>query len=246
MKQLIFTIALILSFLSSVSQVGIGTDIVEPNAILQIESTNQGLLLPQISLTSSTDVITITNPEESLLVFNTNTLNDVYPGYYYWDGAAWARFTTDEKPSIKYINTSTQNVNANTNLNLFGAIQWNSDTSYYEVLNVSNLKIKRPGVYNFDINVHFDGDERELVSPQAQIEINGVPAGPIAASAALENKDGEGGKPGGNLIITTTLTIEANDEITVAVKQGTSLNYQKRMVKINNLGTSYIYIKCVK
>ncbi|MBK6275112.1 MAG: hypothetical protein IPF58_10590 [Saprospirales bacterium] len=63
------------------------------SAILDVASTNKGMLLPRINLLSTTDVATITAPTTSLLVYNTNAgisgigANGV--GYYYWNGTNW-------------------------------------------------------------------------------------------------------------------------------------------------------------
>ena len=52
-------------------QVGIGTSTPDPSAILQVESTNKGVLPPQVSLVSVNDNTTIVNPAKGLVVMNT-------------------------------------------------------------------------------------------------------------------------------------------------------------------------------
>ncbi|MCT4581853.1 MAG: hypothetical protein N4A35_10580 [Flavobacteriales bacterium] len=72
--------------------VGINLNGAAPNnsSILDISSTSQGVLVPRVALTSTTDATTITNGNVlSLLVFNTATIADVTPGYYYWNGTTW-------------------------------------------------------------------------------------------------------------------------------------------------------------
>jgi hypothetical protein len=76
------------------NNVGINDDNSSPNAsaMLDVHSTSKGLLIPRISLTSTTDVETIPTPATSLLVYNTATNGDVTPGYYYWNGSTnWLR-----------------------------------------------------------------------------------------------------------------------------------------------------------
>lgn len=74
------------------SQIGINTT--TPNAMLEVNSTNNGLLIPRVSLTSTLDNSTVVNPQggavvTSTLVYNTNTAgaspNNVTPGFYYWN-----------------------------------------------------------------------------------------------------------------------------------------------------------------
>lgn len=82
------SLSLFLIFIVANAQVGIGT--VMPNAALDITSTTDGLLIPRVALTNTTTATVIT-PTISELVYNSATVNDVSPGYYYWDGIKWNR-----------------------------------------------------------------------------------------------------------------------------------------------------------
>lgn len=54
----------------------------------------KGLLIPRVALTQTSSNSPIgAGIATSLLVFNTATINDVTPGYYYWDGSQWVRAT---------------------------------------------------------------------------------------------------------------------------------------------------------
>lgn len=88
---------LLLLLLSSkmLSQVGIGTTNPDVSSILDLKSSNSGLLIPRINLSSTSDNVTIPNPANSLLVYNTTTQKDVTPGYYYWN-TKWMRLGIDE------------------------------------------------------------------------------------------------------------------------------------------------------
>ncbi|MGB0427396.1 MAG: hypothetical protein ACPGEC_00535 [Flavobacteriales bacterium] len=56
------------------------------------------MLIPRVALTSITDVSTITEGNVvSLMVFNTATISDVTPGFYFWAGSSWKRIQ-DSKP----------------------------------------------------------------------------------------------------------------------------------------------------
>jgi len=62
------------------------------SAMLDVSSTNKGILIPRVALTQTTSQSPIiTSPAISLLVYNTATVNDVTPGYYYWDGSKWVK-----------------------------------------------------------------------------------------------------------------------------------------------------------
>ena len=92
-KKIITTTATVLlaSMLYGQGGVGINNTGVAPNssAMLDVESSTKGMLIPRVALTGTTDATTITNGNvNSLLVFNTATVSDVTPGYYYWDATA--------------------------------------------------------------------------------------------------------------------------------------------------------------
>lgn len=64
-----------------------------PSAMLEVASDNKGVLFPQVSLTSTTDVTTINAPAVSLMVYNPSNAGtypyNVKPGFYYWSGVRW-------------------------------------------------------------------------------------------------------------------------------------------------------------
>jgi hypothetical protein len=81
----------------SSQSVGISDDGSTPvsSAILDVKSTDKGMLIPRVELTSTTSTAPIgSGIVTSLLVYNTETANDVTPGYYYWNGSAWVRLLT--------------------------------------------------------------------------------------------------------------------------------------------------------
>lgn len=95
-----FTICLfLLAAVPLLAQVGVNTT--TPNAMLDVDSPNTGLLIPRVALTANNVAAPIVNPQGgalavSTLVYNTATTggaNAVSPGYYYWNGAQWVTFT---------------------------------------------------------------------------------------------------------------------------------------------------------
>ncbi|WP_337966151.1 hypothetical protein [uncultured Flavobacterium sp.] len=90
-KLLPLFVVLGLGSFSAYSQVGIGTNNPDPSAQLHIQAANRGVLIPNVKLTSTTVAAPINNPAQSLLVFNTETVSDVTPGYYYWYNNKWNR-----------------------------------------------------------------------------------------------------------------------------------------------------------
>ncbi len=73
--------------------VGIGTSTPDSSALLDVSSTNKGVLIPRVALTGTGDITTILGAATSLQVYNTATAgvapNNVTPGFYYWNGTKW-------------------------------------------------------------------------------------------------------------------------------------------------------------
>lgn len=90
MKTLLVLVLLAFG-VSAGAQVAINTDGSAPDnsAMLDLKSSNKGLLITRIALTGATDNTTIASPANSLLIFNTATAGSgedaVVPGFYFWD-----------------------------------------------------------------------------------------------------------------------------------------------------------------
>jgi len=91
----ILPIALFVSQQAIAQNIGVNATGTAPaaSAGFDIDFTNKGLLIPRVALTATNVAGPIAAPATSLLVYNTATAgaapNNVLPGYYYWDGAAW-------------------------------------------------------------------------------------------------------------------------------------------------------------
>lgn len=103
LKNRVYTTVILIGFMMSVN-LGFGqtTDGVlidyqavppsrSSSALLELRSTDQGVVIPKVALTATGTYAPITGAQvTSLMVYNTNTAGDVTPGYYYWDGS-WKR-----------------------------------------------------------------------------------------------------------------------------------------------------------
>lgn len=113
MKKILLSAAIafaVLSTTDSLAQVGFGTNTPEKSSAVEITSTKRGLLIPRIDLTLTTIAAPVSQPAQSLLVYNKNTAGDVTPGFYYWDANKWVRFTsstTEKTSSVIAGNTTT-------------------------------------------------------------------------------------------------------------------------------------------
>ncbi|MGD0710824.1 MAG: hypothetical protein ABR968_06540 [Bacteroidales bacterium] len=70
--------------------------VAKTSAMLDIKSSNKGLLIPRVNLTATTSALPITSPDSSLIVYNKATAGNVTPGYYFWDGGKWVRIANGQ------------------------------------------------------------------------------------------------------------------------------------------------------
>ncbi|PNQ72771.1 hypothetical protein C1T31_09680 [Hanstruepera neustonica] len=149
-SKLLLSLLLFFSFVVN-AQVGIGTINPHTSSILDIESTNSGVLLPRIGLTSTSDNSTITNPEASLLIYNTSTVNDVTPGFYFWQNGKWNKISTDTKIFGDIYKSSASAVQA---LDASSPISFGSIAICEGVLSDSNhFEIVTPGYYRVTYSI---------------------------------------------------------------------------------------------
>lgn len=105
MKHKLLSVGLLLTAMLTVNQIfsqniGINATGASPaaSAGLDVDFTNKGVLIPRVALTATNAAGPVAAPATSLLVYNTATAGAgataVTPGYYYWSGAAWVRFST--------------------------------------------------------------------------------------------------------------------------------------------------------
>lgn len=79
-----------------------GTPSINPNAMLEVEASNKGLLLPRLELTSTTDASPLQAHVAGMTVYNTKRDNDVVPGFYYNDGSKWQQMVTSDNKAVKF------------------------------------------------------------------------------------------------------------------------------------------------
>jgi hypothetical protein len=93
----ILTIAILLT-ISLSAQVGIGTITPDASAVLDISSTDKGVLIPRVALSNVADTMLdgVNTAATGLLIYNTNATvtGGSGVGYYYFNGTTWERLVT--------------------------------------------------------------------------------------------------------------------------------------------------------
>src|SRR5690554_835118 len=147
MKKRLLSAAFLLSGVMSMqAQVGIGTLNPNNSAMLEVASTDKGILIPRIALASKTDTTTITSGNvNSLLVFNTTNNDEIQPGYYYWFEDSWKKLAI-----LEDINQETVTV-----LNALDAAvyEYISENNTYTIINVPQDVINNFTTITNDENV---------------------------------------------------------------------------------------------
>lgn len=83
--------------LNSYSQTGIQTDTPDASSVLEIYSTDKGLLIPRLSLSNDlSSPIPVNAPATGLIIYNNGANQD--HGFYYWSGSIW-KMIKPQKPS---------------------------------------------------------------------------------------------------------------------------------------------------
>jgi hypothetical protein len=94
--------------LNITAQVGVNTVAPGDGSILDVTSTDKGVLIPRINIADLSTIapVAVTSAgEESLLVYNTNVTTG--KGFHYWDGSDWIALTPPEDGDFYKVGTST-------------------------------------------------------------------------------------------------------------------------------------------
>ncbi|WP_336066993.1 hypothetical protein [Mesoflavibacter sp. CH_XMU1404-2] len=157
-----------LSFYYSYSQVGIGTT--APRGAVDIASTTQGLVFPNVALVN-TITETAVNPQggsipTGTVVYNTATSgtspNNVAPGLYYWNGSRWIAFA-GSPGGLDWSLTGNSGTTAGTNfLGTTDAQDLRLYTNNVErarILSTGNIGVNSAGTASSQIFVEADNTE---------------------------------------------------------------------------------------
>ncbi|HCQ29376.1 MAG TPA: hypothetical protein DIU39_03755, partial [Flavobacteriales bacterium] len=183
----IFTTFLILSFtLIKAQNVGINNANLtpDPSAGLDVNYTDKGVLIPRVALTGTNDVTTVPGAATSLLVYNTATVNDVTPGYYYWDGTQWLRLlNTGNAGGMEWLLTGNAGTTAGTNF--LGTTV--AQDLVFKTNNTENMRITNTNGYvgigtpsptttlQLNNNIYFDeGNGNIAVNPDIRFDLQGL------------------------------------------------------------------------
>lgn len=158
-KNLALMIIIFFLSLSNQAQVGIQTDTPDPSSSLDIVSTDKGLLIPRIILTSSlSNPDPVTAPATGLLIYNSGA--NQTEGFYFWTGSQWKMLKTQETTDVQGPASSTDNAVARFDGTSGNKIQ-NSIVILDDSGNMSGINKITTAGFTMPINA---GDGKVLVS----------------------------------------------------------------------------------
>lgn len=236
MKKTTYCLILLLCVHSLVfSQVGIGTTTPNNSSILDIESSDKGILVPRLS---TSDISSISNPATGLLVYNTD-LNIFQFNYGTTASPNWLK--TSHNLSVKYSNTDTTtdvNNNAAINAPIISTLEWNDDTALYNVNTVNNtITVNQTGRYRITVNISLvTTASGARFTPEMWLEINGTQRGTFGSTGyiRINNNHDES-----SLHITEVFELNAGDIISVAIIRTANAG----VVTLRTAGSSNIYVE---
>lgn len=109
-SRILFILAALTFTIAAKAQVKVGGASPTPNAdaILELESTSKGMILPRVALTNTTSFAPLSAHVQGMTVYNTATAGDVTPGIYVNDGTKWLRAgsSTASNPNVTVVTTT--------------------------------------------------------------------------------------------------------------------------------------------
>ncbi|WP_123868124.1 hypothetical protein [Chryseobacterium lactis] len=150
------------------AQVGINTINPDPSAVLDIKHSNKGLLIPRVSLQNKTDLSTIPNPANGLIVYNltssTGTGNNVIADNFYVFSAttnSWDLLVTDT-----VLNTAIEGLGVPQLQVVANVSSGSNDTSYIGNDLGANIRRLYFNTKVFDKNNTYDAVNSEFKAPK--------------------------------------------------------------------------------
>ncbi len=236
-----FLLALaIISFSSINAQVGIGTTTPDVSSMMDISSTDKGLLIPRLTTGQR---LSIADPANGLIIYNTdsdelqiNTNTSMAP---IWEAISLTA-STGPTPgnSAKYSNTDiTTDVNdSSMAAPLFGTLEWNDDATLYDVTG-NEMTVTTGGRYEIIVNVSLEnmvGGDR--TAPEIRLAVNGTTTASYGSTGYMRSASGH---ENASIHIREVLELSPSDILTVDI----SSSANTAAVNLRSVGSSNFYIE---
>jgi hypothetical protein len=143
--------------------IGIGTSMPHPSAILDISSTSKGLLMPRMTAAQRAAIV---NPAKGLMVYDSTTNN-----FWFFNGSAWRELLCNNNVRFGFDISKVFEPAASYNTDLI--TNYNLDTTAVIPTNATTLNITRAGLYRFGLlGYRHDEVSGSATAPRATLELS--------------------------------------------------------------------------
>ena len=204
-------------YTTGLSKIG-GNTTITSSAQLELADSNKAFLPNRVALNSSTDIVTVPNPVEGMIVYNTNATADMPIGLSYYNGKNWTRLVTRLPEStinlldLQSICTSTAN----------DATQ----TQKGAVMNVGSITIPENGSYAFAFRLYGSLKTKPPVANMIFYYIALLSNGVLQDTAEMDIIAGS--NDNANFLsysVTLGATLKAGDVVTFRLSHNSASNY---------------------
>ena len=184
-QKLILIVFLFNALFTIQAQVGVNTTSPAAGSILDIESTDKGMLVPRVDIADLNTIAPVTGGStESLLVYNTNTTTG--KGFYYWDVtlSRWVLIDGERDWSLK------GNTGTNPATDFLGTID--NQNLIVRTNNTERMRILNDGRFLINATTPYTGDRFTVEGAAGESVVNAYSSGGYGVYAEDNGANGVG------------------------------------------------------
>ena len=192
--------------------IGVGINIPDPSALLDVSATDRGILIPRMS---SAQKLAITSPATGLMIYQT----DAPAGFWYFDGLSWKAITIAPAApaNFRYSASTSQAISANTNTKVnFGTPSFLNNFTF----NNSTFTALVSGTYHFSTYLYIFGNNAGNLN--VSILVNNVVKAGTSFNIAFSVFQGVGFSDNVVLLAGDQVIVQVNANATMAITVGQS------------------------
>lgn len=242
MKRILLIAALILgSYNLAIGQIGIGTTSPDPSSVLDVSSSDRGVLLPRMTAAQRDAIVA---PANGLMVYITDT-DEVQMNANNSAAPVWRALSlTPTSPamigdSVKYSNTdTTTDVNQATAIDLpvFGTLLWNDDATLYVVAG-DQVTIAQTGRYEVIVNVSLiNATATDRNAPEIRLTLDGTEVGAYGSTGYIRSNSNH---EESSLHLREVLDVTAGQVLAVNIVRAANT----AAVNLRSAGSTNIYVE---
>jgi len=172
MKKIVLLLVVLLVTPLANAQVGINTT--NPEAALDIVSSDSGVLIPRVQLDDALTAAPVTTPVEGMLIYNATGIET--QGFYFWDGAEWNLVRKNKSTTWPAFNVYNDDGGNQSTTGIFPATVKLFDQGNNFDLTTDKFTVPVSGIYQFNWSAYsnnFSGRAFLFVNAKKVAQTNG-------------------------------------------------------------------------